>query len=120
MTFSVLQGHLQFVLVVADDANAAQYRAGIGPQRVVHGQSIESINLHILEVGSEIVQHQAPLGNAEQGQLLRITQNRDYQLVEDLAAAGDQIQMPVSRRIERAGIDRGNFFQWSSTSGDTG
>src|ERR1019366_4560206 len=36
---------------------------------------------------------------------LGILKNGDHQFVEDLAAALDQVKMPVGRRIERSGID---------------
>jgi len=48
---------------------------------------------------------------AKQRILVRIPQDRHHQFVENLAAAFDQVQMPVGRWIERAGIDRNDFSQ---------
>src|SRR5579872_1797479 len=43
-----------------------------------------------------------------------IAQDRHNQFVKYLAAAGDQIEVPVSRWIERPGIHRNNFLQSAS------
>ncbi|MEY2411704.1 MAG: hypothetical protein QOD84_310, partial [Acidobacteriaceae bacterium] len=58
--------------------------------------------------------HGPAFPDAEQRVLVRIPQNRHDQLIENIAAALDQIQMTVSGRIERAGVDGNYLFQCPS------
>src|SRR5450755_4251460 len=44
LEFAIHQRHLQFILIVADGANAAHNDLGLDAQRVVHGEAIESVN----------------------------------------------------------------------------
>ena len=91
-----------------------QHGTGLDPGRVIDRQAIEYIHPNVPEVRSQGFQHGAALPQAEQRVLVRIPQDRDNQLVEDLAAAVNQIQVPVGRGIERAGIDGNDLLQESS------
>ena len=59
-------------------------------------------------------QHLQPLGHAEHRTLLRVAQNRHDQFFKDFGPALDQIEVPISGRIKRTGIDSKALMQSSS------
>src|SRR5579863_6535294 len=60
------------------------------------------------------LQHLQPLGKAEHRALFRIPQNAHDEFFKNLGAPLNQIEVPVGGRIERTGIKRADFVQWSS------
>src|ERR1035438_6327321 len=108
LEFAVHQRHLEFVLIVAKGANAAQDDPRLDAQRVVHGETVKSVHRHVVKVRSHSLQHLATIGDAEQRVFLGIPKNGNHQLVENPAAALDQVQMAVGGRVERSGI--GSFY----------
>ena len=113
LQLAVHHRHLQLVFIVAERADAAQHGAGLDPCRVVHRQAVEDVHLNVLELGGQGLQHGAAFAQAEQRALLRIAQDGHDQLVENLAAPFNQVQVPVGRRIKRAGIDGDDLIQRS-------
>src|SRR5215469_10392597 len=61
LEFAVHQGHLQFVLIVADGANTTQDRFGLLLHRVIHQQPLEYVDADVFVGPNHFFQHGATL-----------------------------------------------------------
>ncbi len=111
---AIHERHLQFVLIVADRANAAKDAFRVDRLGEFHHQPVEGVQPDIFQACRKRSEHLDPLGHTEHRALLRVTENRDHQFFKDLAASLNQIEVPIGRRIKRTGIDRDAFVQSSS------
>src|SRR6266511_1400697 len=98
--------HLQFVLIVADRADAAQDSLRPPAARVVHQQALKRLHSDVRPLPGALDQHLPPLFHGEQRRLFRVPQDGHNQLVEYLRAPLNQIEVAVGRRIKRSWIDR--------------
>ncbi len=105
MQLAVHQGHLQFVFIVADGPYAAQHRFGFFLHGIVHQQALKSFNPHILIVLDHLFQHLQPFTDGKQRVFFRVAQHGDDQLIKNLAAPLNQVEVPVGYWIKRTGID---------------
>src|SRR5581483_9082930 len=94
--------------------DATQYGAGVHPHRVVNHQAVKAIHPDISVTLGHCPEHLQALIQTEQGLLFRIAQDGHDQLVENLAAPLDEIQMPVRERVKRARIDSNDRLQSAS------
>src|SRR5204862_7144371 len=103
------QRHLQFIFVVGDRADAANDDTGLLGHCVIDEQSTKRIDADLTPTLIDILQnfgeHLLPFLDSEEGLLLRIDQNADDYLVEEFAAALDNVQMAVGNWVKRPGVD---------------
>src|SRR5262249_53895171 len=111
LQLAVHQRHLQLVLVVADGAYAAQHRFGFLLHGVVHQQAFEGVDAHVLVALDHLFEHLPAFDDGEQRVLLNVAQNGHDELVKDLAATLDQVEMPVGERVKRARINGADQVQ---------
>src|SRR4029077_10762165 len=79
----------------------------------------ECIDAHVLIPGGQQLNHLLALFHRKQWSLLRIAQDGHHQLIENAAAARDQVQMPLGWRIERSGIN-GHLARQKPSLGTSG
>src|SRR5499426_3639571 len=101
----VHQRHLELVLEIGDGADAPHDAVGALARDQVDQQSVEGHDAKVAEVRGGVVDHLEPLLHREERLLRRIGDDRDDELVEDLQAALDDIDVAVVDRIEHAWID---------------
>src|SRR4029077_6462368 len=65
-------------------------------------------------ISGQLAQHFPPLGHAEHGALLRVSEDGDHELFKNLAASLNQVEVPVRGRIKGTRIDGRAFIQSSS------
>jgi hypothetical protein len=59
----------------------------------------------------QLLQHFPSLGDGEHRTLLRVAQNRNYEVLKNLRTSLDQVEVAVGRRIKGTGIDRKTLMQ---------
>src|SRR5215467_7331416 len=96
---AVHQRHLKFVLVVGDGAYAAHDYICLLGHRVFDEQSAERIDFDgatsFVDTLDDFVEHLLPLVDSEERSLIRIYEDADDYLVEEFAAALDDVEMPI-------------------------
>lgn len=110
--FAVGDGLLHFVLKVGEVSHAAEEHGGTDFSREVHRQASEladgdrrGVGLTLDEFRGELQNHVHAFIGCEKRVLARIAAHGDDELVEEAAAAGDDIEMAESHRVERAGVE---------------
>src|SRR4051794_40988242 len=102
--------HLELVFEIGDGAQAAHDDAGLDRLGETHQQGVERAHLNpvaaaVVEMGHLAAHDLDPLVGREQGALAVIARNPDHQPIDDVQRAADDVGMPVSDRIEGAGVD---------------
>src|SRR5688572_29146908 len=95
----VHEGHLQLVLVVRDGADAAHDGVRLLLDRVLDEQPLKEIDAQAAPAGRRLLQHilehLAPLVDGEERPLFRVDEDGDDDLVEELRAAPDDVEVAV-------------------------
>lgn len=106
---AVHERHLQLVLVIGDGADAAHDGVSLLLDGVLHQEPLEAIDRQAararLDAAERVAQNRLPLFDREQRLLLRVDDDGDDDLVEEVAAATDDVEVTVRDGIEGAGID---------------
>src|SRR2546421_7157473 len=102
----VHQRHLELVLEVRDGADTAHDAVGALARDQVDQEPVERDDAEVAEPGCRLVDHLEALLDREQRLLRGIRDDRDDQLVEDLEAALDDVDVAVVYGIEHARVDR--------------
>src|SRR5882672_7711599 len=98
---AVHQHHRQFVLVIFDRADAANYRMRLAAARVFDQQALECLYLDLRRVRrGNFGQHLYALGDREHGMFVGVDQNRHDDLVKDVAGALDDVYVSVGQWVE--------------------
>src|SRR5208283_6090566 len=99
-----------------DGADAAQHRRSALAARELDHEPVEGGNGDVADAGDDLVEHLHALLNGEKRILDRIDEDGDGEVVEDLRAALNEIDVAVGGRVEGAGIE-GFGGHWSGSDG---
>ena len=103
---AIHQRHLELVLEVAHCAKPADDQRSADFPREVHEQSLKLPHLDAALVSNRALDQLDALVGREQRLLRAVVGNRDYELVDEFAAAMNQILMAPRDRIEASCVDR--------------
>lgn len=122
---AIHEGHLEFVFVVGDGANAADDDAGSALGRIAHEQAIEGDHFDIGQAVDHFGEHVDALFDGEEGLLFVVAENGDDEPVEERGRPVDEIQVAAGDGVEGARIDGdngGGFWSqgWLSWTGRGG
>jgi len=109
---TVRDGKLAFAREIRDVANAAHDRAGVDRLRVVDRETGVVIDAHVRSrrllrdhLGDERARERETLLKGEERLLVRISADREHDLVVHAAASAQDVEVSVTDRVERAGVD---------------
>jgi hypothetical protein len=102
---AVHQGHLEFVFVVGDGADAAHDYAGAFANGVVREKAVEEVDFDVRVWGRDGDEHFHPLGYGEERGFALVAEDGYDELVAEARAAGDDVEMAAGYGIEGSGID---------------
>src|SRR6202522_893971 len=108
LDFAIHHGHLQFVFVIGDGADAADDDGGAFSAGVVHQKAVENVNLHVVPFEGRGLKHLDAFLFGEQRIFFEVVGDGDNQLSKNIGRASDEIQVAIGDRIEGAGINGGN------------
>src|SRR5438270_10298887 len=97
--------HLKLVLEIADSAETADVERGADFFCEVDEQSLELRYFDAFVVGGSGANEIDALLSGEESLLGRIHSDRNHEVVDEFAAAIDQVLMPASDGVEAASID---------------
>jgi hypothetical protein len=95
--------HLQLVLEVRQRAEAPQDEGRLPPARVVHEEAVEAVHGDVRPRRDGLAQERQTLLDREHRLLVLVPEDRDDELVHELAAAADEVEVAVRHRIEGPG-----------------
>src|SRR5271157_2892697 len=105
LELAVHDGHLKFVLIVGEGANAAQYNPCLLLLGVIYEQTSEGLHRDIGHFARSFLEHLATFPDREKRRLVLVRQNRDNQLSKNPPRSLDEVEMTIGDRIERTGIN---------------
>jgi ComEC/Rec2-related protein len=103
---AVGRGHLRFVIKVATRAQAAQNRTGLNRAAKVHGETAEHAHVQVRMAFEQLLKERDAFFGTEQARLGRVRPDRHRQAFKAFEAAGYQVDMSESWRVERSGEHR--------------
>ena len=102
---AVHEGHLEFVFVVGDGADAADDEAGAAAGGVVGEQAVEGFDADVFAAGEGFADHFGALVDGEQGGLGFVAENGDDEVIDDAGGAADDVEVAVGEGVEGSGVD---------------
>lgn len=117
--------HLQFLLEVGENPQAAQQHPSLASLGVFHGQPRIAIDFDAAQMLRTLANLLHPFGDGKQRRLFRVAGHGDNNPLEQPTPSLDDIEMAESNRIETAGIDgdrrgvahlKNGFGDWTQRS----
>src|SRR2546426_11258733 len=102
----VHQRHLKLVLEIGDGADPPHDAVGSLARDQIDQEAVEGDDAEVAELRRGLVDHLQPFLHGEERLLRRIGDDRDDELVEDLKAALDDVDVAVVHGVEHAWIHR--------------
>src|SRR5216683_1383021 len=101
---AIHERHLQFIFVVGNGPDTADYRVCLLRDSVVNQQTLEGIDANVTTTSVDLLQHLsehvAAFFDAKKRLLFRIDENSNDYLVEEFAATFDDVEMTIRDGIE--------------------
>ncbi len=111
---SIRQGELEFISQIGDIADAAEDGGGIALFDKIDRQAGISLDADAGHFFQQDTDHRDPLGKRKELALFRVDADGHDELVKELYAPADDVQVPVGDRIKLA-WENGDFLAWHWT-----
>ncbi len=109
---AVHQCHLEFVFVITDGADAAQDGLGTLLAGKLDQEAVKGFHGDVSELMGGFAEHFDAIFGWKKGLFFSVVEDGDDEMVEDLGATGDQVEMAVGRRVEAPRVDGANSVHW--------
>ena len=102
---AIHKGHLEFVFVVGDGADAADDEAGAAAGGVVGEQAVEGLDADVFAAGEGFADHFGALVDGEKRGFGFVSQDGNDEVVNETAGAADDVEVAVGEGVEGSGVN---------------